>query len=106
MSLNPYNHLRHAVRYFLLRRLPTCRDVTPLMSQSMERPLTIRERVVLTLHLWICVWCVWYLEHLHKIRGVVTEESVEASVESSSEPGLPQDARDRLKSALRIARED
>jgi hypothetical protein len=106
MSFNPYNRLRHAVRYFLLRRLPTCQDVTPLMSQSMERPLKLRERVMLTLHLWICVWCVWYLEHLNKIREVVSEESVEASIEGSAEPGLSPDARDRLKNALRLARED
>ena len=58
----------HALRYFLLRRLPTCKQMVTLMSESMERPLSVRERTVLRLHLWICAWCAWYLEQMHVLR--------------------------------------
>ncbi len=41
-----YDKLKHGIRFWLLRRLPTCQQTVVTISQSMERPLTIRERVL------------------------------------------------------------
>ena len=35
----------------------SCKEATRLMSQSMERPLTLGERLSLRLHLVICIGC-------------------------------------------------
>ncbi len=95
----------HALRYFLLRRLPPCRQITVLMSESMERPLTLRERVTLRLHLWVCIWCVWYLEQLHVLRRAVGARAVQTAAaaddEISSAITLSTEARERIKQALR-----
>lgn len=101
MGLGLYNKAVHAARYFLLRRLPTCKQMAPVMSESLERPLTLRERVTLRLHLWVCVWCVWYLEHLRTMRATLharrTREEVD---ETNSAVKLPDEARERIRRAL------
>jgi hypothetical protein len=100
MGVSPYNPITKAVRFFLLRRLPACKDLVPLMSQSMERTLTFRERFVLNMHLLVCAWCVWYIEHLHKMRGMLRNNVNEEPWVPSDGPGLSPDARERLKAVL------
>ena len=91
----------HAARYFLLRRLPACRQMTALMSESLERRLTVRERVTLRLHLWACIWCVWYLEQLQLLRATLREHAELTEAEDSAAIQLSLEARERLKRALR-----
>ena len=99
MTLNPYKKATHALRWFLLHRLPTCKEAVGWMSQSMERPLSLRERVLLKLHLWVCVWCVWYLEQLRLMRETLRARAATAG---GGHPGasLSSEARERIKSAL------
>ena len=94
-----YEKARHAVRYFLLRRLPTCKAIAPLISQSLERPLTLRERVVLEVHLYVCVWCVWYLKQLNALRAACLVRGKEDDTPAAVE--LSDDARERIRRALR-----
>jgi hypothetical protein len=96
MAVNPYNTIRIAARFFLLRRLPACKDMVPLISQSMERTLTFRERFVLNTHLLICPWC---LEHLQKMRGTLRNKVNEEPPVPTDGPGLSPEARERLKAA-------
>lgn len=35
----------------------SCRQVTELCSQEHERPLTLRERLAMRMHLMVCVGC-------------------------------------------------
>lgn len=104
MANSPVAKLTHALRYFLLRRLPTCKQMTALMSQSMERPLTLRERGQMRLHLWICIWCVWYMEHLHVLHDALQlqQHAAQADDAAASLPAqqLSPEARERLKRAL------
>jgi len=101
MAQSLYGRATHALRWFLLRRLPTCKEMVRVMSESMERPLPLRERVLLKLHLWVCVWCVWYLEQLRLLREALRARA--ASPEAGGPPGvsLSAEARERMKVALR-----
>lgn len=101
MALQLYDKAVHAVRYFLLRRLPPCKAMAPLMSQSLERQLSWRERATLQLHLWVCVWCVWYLEHLHVLRETIGARAAQtADDDISSSLTLSDEARQRIRAAL------
>ncbi len=91
----------HAVRYFLLRRLPACKQMTVLMSESLERPLNLLERVTLRLHLWVCIWCVWYLEQLRLLRATLRERAEHGEAEDGAALHLSLEARERLKRALK-----
>ena len=102
MALSLYRKATHALRYWLLRRLPTCRQLLPVMSQSLERPLSLRERVTMKIHLWVCIWCVRYLEQLHFMREALRVRGQQPPDEEAGLEGvsLPAEARERLKRAL------
>ena len=97
-----YSRATHALRYWLLRRLPACKQLVPVMSQSLERTLTLRERVTMKLHLWVCIWCVRYLEQLHSMRDALSARGAQVSDDAASTgDSLSAEARERLKTALR-----
>jgi len=103
MGTEIYDRAIHAVRYFLLRRLPTCKQMAPVMSESLERRLTLRERAALKLHLWVCVWCVWYLENLRTMREALRARGAreeEAADDVDSAVKLSEEARERIRRAL------
>ena len=94
--------MKKSVRFWLMHKLPSCKELVPLMSQSLERPLTLRERVTLKVHLWACMWCVFYLEQLRMMREVLRTRGAEAADETeSSSTSLSDEARERLKLALK-----
>lgn len=99
MALKVYDNLKHAIRYYLLRTLPTCQQTVDQISQSMERPLSLRERIKLKLHLWICVWCQWYIEHLHVIRAAARAKAENPS-DLISDRNLSSEARERIRRRL------
>ena len=101
MALGLYDKAKHSVRYWLLRRLPTCKKTVEVISQSLERPLSLRERVDLKLHLWICVWCLWYLEHLQVMRNTMqAKAAADQDNDLPSGPVLSSEARERIKLQL------
>ena len=99
MAVKLYDKLKHAVRYWFLRTLPACQQTVQTISQSMERKLSLSERIKVKLHLWICVWCQWYLEHLHIIRDASRAQAAKAP-EVMSSATLSNDARERMRRRL------
>ncbi len=101
MSFKAYDKIKHSIRWWLLRRLPTCKQTVKMMSESLERRLTLRERINVKLHLWICLWCVWYIEQLQLLRTTIrTKAEQEPNLDSSSLPSLSTEARERMKQNL------
>ncbi len=99
MTLKLYDKLKHSVRFWLLRTLPTCQQTVETISNSMERPLSLQDRFKVKLHLWICVWCQWYLEHLHLIRAAARAKGDQA-VDVVSDVSLSDEARERIRRKL------
>jgi hypothetical protein len=96
MALKVYEKLKQSIRYWLFRRLPVCQDIVKDISRSMEQRLTLRERVNVRVHLWICAWCQRYLEHLQLIHHA----SQATPFDNSDLPGLSVDARERIRNKL------
>ena len=100
MALKTYDKVKHSIRYFLLRRLPPCQQIVEQISDSMERRLTVRESINLKLHLWICAWCQWYLEHIRLIHDVAHAHEPDLT----SGPTLSAEARERIKRTTDLQR--
>jgi Putative zinc-finger len=98
--MKAYDKLKHAIRYWLLRKLPTCQQTVEKISESMDRELTLRERINLKLHIWICAWCQWYLEHLEIIREAARAKGAESPDLESVSPTLSAEARERIRRKL------
>jgi hypothetical protein len=48
--------------------MKTCKDITELLSDGMERTLTPQERWAVRLHLMICRHCARFDKHIHFLR--------------------------------------
>lgn len=73
MSLT--SNIRRSLRIWLLRRLKPCRDIVPLLSESLDRRLTPYERLEVRLHLFVCAWCARYLKQIKFLRWALRARS-------------------------------
>jgi len=79
----------------------SCKDVTQLISRSMDSSLPVGKRIGVRIHLLICRFCARYEKQLLLIR-----ETVRRAVATEELPGglsaeaLSEDARGRIRQAL------
>lgn len=80
------------------RMMPSCKDITQLVSAAMDRKLPLRKRISIRLHVMMCSLCRRYEKQLHLLRSGTTHyaEPDENSVEES----LSHEATQRLKATL------
>ena len=75
-----------------------CREATQLTSAELDRPLTRRERIRLSLHRLLCAPCRFYRRQLELLRNQAAKLA-----ESSPDVGLDEQARERIRTHLRSA---
>lgn len=71
----------------------SCQQASRLISESLDRPLTLLQRVSLWFHLKICRHCQTYRQHQERLRRLLRDSDPEA-------PGLPEATRERLRRQL------
>ena len=79
----------------------SCKDVTRLISESMDRQLPLRKRIGVRVHLLICKFCARYERQLLQIRETVRH--LAATEEKPGEPygeTLSEEARERIGKSL------
>jgi hypothetical protein len=80
----------------------SCKDVTQLLSESMDRSLPLGKRIGVRLHLLICKFCARYERQLLQIR-----ETVRHLLAAEDTPGGPlgeplsEAAKERIRRSLR-----
>jgi len=82
----------------------SCRDVTQLISRSMDASLPVGERIGVRIHLLMCRFCARYEKQLLLIRETV--RSIIAAADTPEGPiaeALSEEARKRIRTALRNA---
>ena len=72
----------------------TCKQASQVISQSLDRPLTARERFALSLHLFICKYCRQFSQHLQTLR--VALKQMTSSIESNNSIEMPSAAKKRI----------
>ncbi len=80
----------------------SCKDVTQLISRSMDTSLPVGKRIGVRIHLLICRFCARYEKQLllirETVRSIVAEEETPEGV---SKELLSEDARGRIRQSLR-----
>lgn len=79
-----------------------CKDVTQLISRSMDASLPVGKRIGVRIHLLMCRFCARYERQLFQIRETL-QRFVSAEGTSGGPPGegLSEEARVRMKRSLR-----
>ena len=78
---------------------PSCKDMTYLLSQSMDRRLSLHNRLLIWLHLAICDRCARFAVQLAFIRNA--SRSIFEYAENISTARFPESAKERIKERIR-----
>lgn len=84
---------------FLARNTPSCKEVVQLVSNSMEQPLSLRERISLQFHFLICKWCFRYQKQIRFIRNILGRNP--EKVGETAPVTLSRETKERIKQTLR-----
>ena len=79
----------------------SCKEVSRLLSASMERKLSLWERIGLSFHLSMCKLCKGFSKDLQQLREAARRhaENSESDVDDS-DAALSTESRERIKRAL------
>ena len=75
-----------------------CKQTSQLISQSLDRSLTLGERFALRLHLFVCKYCKQFSQHLQTIR--VALKQMTSSIESNDSIEMPSAAKSRILQSI------
>ncbi|NQT41673.1 MAG: zf-HC2 domain-containing protein [Planctomycetes bacterium] len=79
-----------------------CRDISKLVSESMERQLPLGQRLQVRMHLMLCRLCAGFARQTRLLRRAAKQDSERTAVDiTKPEATLSQEARERIKAALR-----
>ena len=78
-----------------------CREVSKLVSESMERELPLRQRLQVWMHLAMCRLCAGFARQLRFLRRAARENPERLATDPAEpDPALSQESRERIKAAL------
>jgi len=77
-----------------------CKDVSKKVSKSMDEALPLQERMMISVHLWMCKYCRRFRNQVLILRTAL--RLVDRSGDDADKsPSLPIEIRDRIKQAMR-----
>ncbi len=75
----------------------SCKEVAQLASESLDRSLTLQERLSMRLHLLVCKLCSRYVRQLKFLKQACAQVDEN---QSGSKIGLTEGARERIQARL------
>ncbi len=79
----------------------SCKEVSRLLSESMERKLSFWERIGLWFHLSMCKLCKGFSKDLQQLREAARRHAEDVENDTGdSDAVLSSEARERMKRAL------
>lgn len=88
----------------MARWMINCKEHSRLASESMDRPLSLWDRVSVRMHQWICPPCNQLKKQFDAIRKacrMIPAETDETGGINKYTSAIPKDARQRMKAVLR-----
>lgn len=75
-----------------------CKQTSQLVSQSLDRRLTLQERFAVKVHLWICKYCRRFSRQLLAVRSGL--QRMTQSVEENTDLQMPSESKARIAKVL------
>lgn len=82
------------------RLMYNCREVTQMVSESLDRELSFYQRIGIRMHLLMCKLCSRYQKQLLFLREIIGLQAA-SSEDPESTIELPPGARERIKHSIR-----
>ncbi len=98
MPMNSLQKASYAMMRLMVRVMPSCRDISQLISAGMDHHLPLHKRLSIRLHVSMCKFCRRYEKQLHLLHeGVGHYADPDANVVEKS---LSPAAKAKLEKAL------
>lgn len=78
----------------------SCREVTRLVSESLDRDLSLRQRISMKMHLLMCKLCSRYNKQLASLRQAIRLHAMRDEDIDVYPGSLSSEARERIKKSL------
>lgn len=78
----------------------SCKEYAFLASKSMEKSMSMRERLLIKIHLWLCPPCNHVKKHLQLISKACRLVKGEEFGEESETPKLPKERCEQIQAAI------
>jgi len=75
-----------------------CKQASQLISQSLDRRLSLRERLRLHYHTFICEACKRFGQHLHTLRVAI--KRMNENVENDTNVTMPSETKARIAKSI------
>ena len=98
-----FGKIKNGFDRLVWRLLPSCKDITALVSRSLENDLSRREKLVMKTHLYTCIACRRYLAQVKFVGEVLQKQEVKIE-KGEYAPSLSSEASERLKNALKSSK--
>ena len=95
-----FGYLKRKYNRWVWKNLPPCKEIVPIISQSPDKKLTWREKIVLKMHLAACDPCIRYLKQINFLSDAF-HQSDEKISQTEPTSKLSEAARDRIKNTLK-----
>jgi hypothetical protein len=86
----------------MMQMMSPCAAATRLASESLDRPLTAKERRSLRMHLLVCQWCRRYEKQIRFLHEILHRHP--ETFTSRSTPRLSAASRERIRQILAAAK--
>lgn len=96
--MNFLRNANHSMMRLMARMMPSCKDVSELISQAIDSQLPLRKRLSIRLHVSMCGFCRRYEKQLHLLRRGFTFYA--DPEQNKAEKSLSPEARARLEKAI------
>jgi hypothetical protein len=77
-----------------------CKEVSEMVSESMDRALPFHQRVLIRMHLLMCKYCARCKEQYETIRAAMRYEELDGK-ELDASRSLSKDGKERLREFLK-----
>jgi hypothetical protein len=77
-----------------------CKEVTQLVSESLDRELPLYRRFLIRMHLYMCKYCLRFEKQLRIIRNISRNQELQDSTLDQSVV-LPPEAYERIKHSIK-----
>ena len=92
--------MRQVLQKLLARFDQGCEVVSHTSSVSLDRPLSLRERLELYIHFFMCGFCRRYHRQLIAIQKIASGITHDDRADQTTTPGLNEEARERIRCAI------
>ena len=76
-----------------------CKSTSRLISEGQERQLTLKERINLRMHVWMCKKCRRFEKQIASMRNIMRREWLRDKAPTNNQ--LPAEAQERIRQSLK-----